>query len=58
MRTMASRASRIKISRKNYDRLIEARSEMGLKTFEETLDAVLEFWFTWMDHMKVIELEA
>ena len=53
---MATRASQIKISRKNYDRLVEARSEMGLQTFEETLDAVLEFWFTWMDHMEVIKL--
>ncbi len=53
---MTSRPSKIKISRKNYDRLIEARSEMGLQTFEETIDAVLEFWFTWMDHMEVIKL--
>ncbi|MFQ6135177.1 MAG: hypothetical protein ACE5KU_05120 [Nitrososphaerales archaeon] len=46
---------KIEVSKKNYDRLLEAQDEMDLQTIDETLDTILEFWLGWVDRATVLE---
>ncbi len=42
-------AVKIEISHKNYKRLLEAQDQIDLRTTDETLDVLLDFWLDWVN---------